>query len=144
MEEEIVEDSNKEWVMIVQKKCILKRSSPKSECCMVVTYVIHLLVNFVLIKDFFDATLACDDEQIQAHKLIISACSPYFRNVLRRSPHQNPEPITLPEGCEVHWSPISLELFLADAKDIRLKGLTQNQSSASSKYLGEEYGGGWW
>ena len=24
-------------------------------------------------KDFFDVTLACDDEQIQAHKLIISA-----------------------------------------------------------------------
>jgi len=25
-------------------------------------------------KDFFDVTLACDDEQIQAHKVILSAC----------------------------------------------------------------------
>jgi hypothetical protein len=24
-------------------------------------------------KDFFDVTLACDDEQIQAHKVILSA-----------------------------------------------------------------------
>jgi hypothetical protein len=41
-------------------------------------------------KDFFDVTLACDDEQIQAHKVILSACSPFFRNILRRNPHQNP------------------------------------------------------
>ena len=38
-------------------------------------------------KDFFDVTLACEDEQIQAHKVILSACSPFFRNVLRRSIH---------------------------------------------------------
>ena len=41
-------------------------------------------------EDFFDVTLACDDEQIQAHKVIVSACSPFFRNVLRRNPHQHP------------------------------------------------------
>ena len=41
-------------------------------------------------KDFFDVTLACDDEQIQAHKVILSACSPFFRNILRRNPHQHP------------------------------------------------------
>jgi hypothetical protein len=29
-------------------------------------------------KDFFDVTLACDDEQLQAHKVILSACSPFF------------------------------------------------------------------
>ena len=41
-------------------------------------------------KDFFDVTLACDDNQIKAHKVIISACSPFFRNVLRQNPHQHP------------------------------------------------------
>ena len=41
-------------------------------------------------KDFFDVTLACDDEQIQAHKVILSACSPFFRGILRRNPHANP------------------------------------------------------
>ena len=41
-------------------------------------------------KDFFDVTLACDEEQIQAHKVILSACSPFFRTVLRRNPHSHP------------------------------------------------------
>ena len=41
-------------------------------------------------KDFFDITLACEDSQIQAHKVILSACSPFFRNVLRNNPHQHP------------------------------------------------------
>jgi len=29
-------------------------------------------------KDFFDVTIACDDNQIQGHKVILSACSPFF------------------------------------------------------------------
>jgi len=41
-------------------------------------------------KDFFDVTIACEDSQIQAHKVILSACSTFFRNVLRRNPHQHP------------------------------------------------------
>ena len=41
-------------------------------------------------KDFFDVTLACDENQIKAHKVIISACSPFFRQVLRQNPHQHP------------------------------------------------------
>merc|ERR1712013_282526 len=40
-------------------------------------------------KDFFDLTLACeDDEKIQAHKVILAACSPFFHHVLRHNPHQ--------------------------------------------------------
>merc|ERR1712096_425442 len=35
-------------------------------------------------KDFFDCTLSCGSRQIQAHKLILSACSPFFRSVLRQ------------------------------------------------------------
>ena len=41
-------------------------------------------------KDFFDVTLACDDSQVEAHKVILAACSPWFRNILRRNPHQHP------------------------------------------------------
>ena len=40
-------------------------------------------------KDFFDVTLACDDNQLQAHKVILSACSPFFRSVLKKNPHQH-------------------------------------------------------
>ena len=41
-------------------------------------------------KDFFDVTITCGDEQIQAHKVILSACSPFFRTVLRNNRHEHP------------------------------------------------------
>ena len=42
-------------------------------------------------KDFFDVTLACDhSSQVEAHKVILAACSPFFREVLRRNPHKHP------------------------------------------------------
>jgi BTB/POZ domain len=34
-------------------------------------------------KDFFDITLAVEDsQQVQAHKVILSACSPFFRQAV--------------------------------------------------------------
>ena len=68
-------------------------------------------------QGFYDVTLACDEDQIQAHKVIlfwlnlkpppisqmlfianldfqaqviIAACSPFFRTVLQRNPHTHP------------------------------------------------------
>ena len=41
-------------------------------------------------NDFFDLTLACEDNQVKAHKVILSACSPFFRTILRKNPHQHP------------------------------------------------------
>ena len=41
-------------------------------------------------QDFLDVTLVCENDQIRAHKLVISACSPFFRNILNKNPHQNP------------------------------------------------------
>ena len=96
-------------------------------------------------KDFFDVTLACDDSQIQAHKVILSACSPFFRNVLRKNPHQHP--LLYLKGVkykellavlnfmymgEVYVAQEELNSFLAVAEDLRVKGLTQNNSDSSS------------
>jgi len=38
-------------------------------------------------KDFFDITLAVDDSQVQAHKVILSACSPFFRELFTNIPY---------------------------------------------------------
>ena len=91
-------------------------------------------------KDFFDITLACDDEQIQAHKVILSACSPFFRNVLRRNPHQHPllylkgvkftdlqSVLNFMYHGEVNVAQEELNSFLSVAEDLKVKGLTQNQ-----------------
>lgn len=39
-----------------------------------------------------DVTLSCGDHQIQAHRLVLSACSPYFRNMFEKqaNPYQYP------------------------------------------------------
>merc|ERR1711909_242722 len=50
----------------------------------------HNLRNIWESQDFLDVTLACDDDQINAHKVVLSAASPFFRNILRRNPHSHP------------------------------------------------------
>ena len=42
-------------------------------------------------KEFFDVTLVSDDEvQISAHKVILSACSSFFKSILKNNPHSHP------------------------------------------------------
>ena len=42
-------------------------------------------------EDFADVTLAsADDKQMKAHKAVLSSCSPFFRNILLKNPHQSP------------------------------------------------------
>eukprot|EP00092_Neocalanus_flemingeri_P015925 GFUD01017242.1.p1 GENE.GFUD01017242.1~~GFUD01017242.1.p1 ORF type:complete len:340 (-),score=89.84 GFUD01017242.1:39-1058(-) len=97
-------------------------------------------------KDFFDVTLACDDEQIQAHKVILSACSQFFRNILRRNPHQHPllylkgvkftdlqSVLNFMYHGEVNVAQEELNSFLSVAEDLKVKGLTQNQSGTQKK-----------
>jgi hypothetical protein len=41
-------------------------------------------------QDYFDVTLACDDGyQIEAHKIILSAGSPFFSEIFKKSKHPN-------------------------------------------------------
>ena len=98
-------------------------------------------------NDFFDVTLACDDSQIQAHKVILSACSPFFRTILRHNPH--PHPLLYLKGVkyqdllsvlnfmylgEVSVAQEELNTFLSVAEDLKIKGLTQeNQNQSKPK-----------
>merc|ERR1711936_1104303 len=90
-------------------------------------------------------TLSCDDEQIQAHKVILSACSPFFRGVLRRNPHAHPllylkgvkfsdltAVLNFMYHGEVNVAQEELNSFLAVAEDLKVKGLTQGNSSKDS------------
>ena len=62
-------------------------------------------------KDFFDVTLACEDNQIEAHKVILSACSTFFRNILKRNPHQKMWVATGYFLSSAHGIPIVLLLW---------------------------------
>merc|ERR1712003_385648 len=105
-------------------------------------------------SDFFDVTLGCADghssKALQAHKVILSACSSTFKQMLRdqarSSPH--PHPYIFLRGVsfcdlsavldfmyhgEVNVAQEDLNSFLAVAEDLRVKGLTQNNAGESSK-----------
>merc|ERR1712126_147824 len=42
-------------------------------------------------RDFFDVTLVSDDEvHVSSHKVVLSASSDFFKNILRKSSHSSP------------------------------------------------------
>jgi len=97
-------------------------------------------------KDFFDVTLACEDSQIEAHKVILAACSPFFKKILKRNPHQHP--LLYLKGIksadlaaimsfiymgEVNVAQEDLNTFLAIAEELHVKGLTQGGEGQNHK-----------
>jgi len=91
--------------------------------------------------DFLDVTLVCEQEQVQAHKLVLSTCSTFFRNILTRNP--SPNPLIYLRGVsyadmtavlnfmyhgEVNVAQEDLNTFLAIAEDLKVKGLTQHDT----------------
>ena len=42
-------------------------------------------------EDFTDVTLVCEDgQQVEAHKVILVASSPFFKELLRKNKHSHP------------------------------------------------------
>jgi len=92
-------------------------------------------------KELFNVTLACDEDQIQAHKVVLAACSPLFRSILQRNPHDHPllyfKDVKLSNlqlvldfmyNGEVKVAKEELISFLAVAGELKVKGLTENNS----------------
>jgi hypothetical protein len=99
-------------------------------------------------KDFFDVTLSVGPghQHIQAHKLILSACSPFFRGVLRQNPHAHPllylkgvgfselqSVLNFMYHGEVNVAQEELNTFLAVAEELQVKGLTQGGGGGGSQ-----------
>ena len=98
-------------------------------------------------KDFSDVTLVCGSgsQQVGAHKVILSACSPFFKRILQANPHSHP--LIYLKGvkfadmqsilkfmylgkADVESS--NLDIFLAVAQELEVKGLTQLPTVAVS------------
>ncbi|XP_055709831.1 broad-complex core protein isoform X5 [Phlebotomus papatasi] len=92
-------------------------------------------------EDFVDVTLACDGRSLKAHRVVLSACSPYFRELLKSTPCKHPV-IVLQDVAftdlhalvefiyhgEVNVHQRSLSSFLKTAEVLRVSGLTQKQA----------------
>jgi len=96
-------------------------------------------------NNFFDVTIVCEDSQIQAHKVILSACSTFFRNILCHNPHQHPllylkdvkykhflAILDFMYNGEVHVVQEELKQFLAVAADLKVQGLTQKMNNPAT------------
>ncbi|CAH0692086.1 unnamed protein product [Spodoptera exigua] len=93
-------------------------------------------------EDFVDVTLACDGKSLKAHRVVLSACSPYFRELLKSTPCKHPV-IVLQDVAftdlhalvefiyhgEVNVHQRSLSSFLKTAEVLRVSGLTHNDNA---------------
>ena len=93
--------------------------------------------NFREDNDFADVTLACEDgQQVEAHKVILAASSPFFQKLLGKNKH--PHPLIYMRGIkfddllaivdflyrgEANVFQENLDSFLAVAEELQLKGL---------------------
>ena len=94
-------------------------------------------------QDFFDVKLLTDESEIRCHKLILGACSPKLRQIIKRmSEISNPaiylrgvrdqdlkNIIEFMYVGEVSVGHHDLDSFLAVAQDLEIKGLTQDHSN---------------
>ena len=113
----------------------------------------HLLSSFGELRsdyDFTDVTLACEDQSVKAHKVILSACSPFFKKLLKTHSHHQPliymrgvkayELVAMMDFVyqgEANILQDHLESFLALAEELELKGFsgrTEEKAPEMSKY----------
>ena len=92
--------------------------------------------------DFNDVTLACEDgRQIEAHKVVLAASSPFFQTVLKKNKHSHP--LIYMRGVksvdlmaivdflyfgEANVFQEDLDSFLALAEELELKGLKDSNA----------------
>ena len=68
-------------------------------------------------QNFSNVTLACDDGQVLAHKVILSACSTFFSRVLRENPH--PHPLIYLFGVDMRNLSLILDFMYAGETQVR-------------------------
>ncbi|KAJ6639262.1 Broad-complex core protein isoform 6, partial [Pseudolycoriella hygida] len=107
-------------------------------------YINHLTYAFENLRsheDLVDVTLCCEGRKIRAHKILLSACSTYFKDVFKENPCQHPVIIFknvkyedllaiiefMYQG-EVHVQQESLSSFLNTAEMLAVQGLTDTMN----------------
>lgn len=99
-------------------------------------------------EDFCDVTLSCEGRKIRAHKVLLSACSTYFKEIFKENPCQHPVIIFrnvkyddllsivvyMYQG-EVNIEQDALPTFLHTAEMLAIQGLTEDETTQNDKNL---------
>ena len=104
-------------------------------------------------QDFFDVTLVSDDEvHLSSHKLVLSACSDFFKTILKKT--SNPHPLIYLSGIssrnlnfiidyiyhgEVEIHQEQLNDFLDVAQKLKIAGLNSDQKEELEDIKQETY-----
>jgi len=104
--------------------------------------------------ELFDLTLVCEDGvKVGAHKVVLAACSPFFRSLLKDASH--PNPLVYLRGLkgglvnslvgffyegEVTVSDNEVQTFLSFAEEMGVKGLNKINESNGTSLAGESKG----
>uniref|UniRef100_A0A8D8XD73 Protein bric-a-brac 1 n=1 Tax=Cacopsylla melanoneura TaxID=428564 RepID=A0A8D8XD73_9HEMI len=100
------------------------------------TSVFHHLLRT---EAFVDVTLACNEQSLKAHKVVLSACSSYFQKLLIENPCKHPTIIMPQDVCftdlkfiiefvyrgEIDVSQTELQSLLKTADQLKIKGLCE-------------------
>ncbi|XP_073818976.1 uncharacterized protein isoform X1 [Musca autumnalis] len=95
--------------------------------------------------DLVDVTLACDGKLLQAHKIVLAICSPYFQEIFITNPCKHPiiilKDVSYTIMCEllefmyqgvVNVKHTELQAFMKIGQLLQIKGLATNTSSSSA------------
>ena len=94
-----------------------------------------------------DVTLVCKDgEQLEAHKIVLASCSPFFMQLFKKNKHPHPliylrgigveDLVTMIEFLytgEAKVGQENLEEFIATAKELKIKGVLDEEESMQNQ-----------
>ena len=96
--------------------------------------------------ELFDVTLACDDQSLEAHKVLIAACSPFFRHVLAQTKQNHPfiylkgvvsqDLVSLLDYVytgEARVLADNVNRFIVVANELKIKGLAEELENGDNK-----------
>ncbi|KRF78251.1 protein bric-a-brac 1 isoform X2 [Drosophila virilis] len=101
--------------------------------------------------DLVDVTLACDGKLLQAHKIVLAICSPYFQEIFTTNPCQHPiiilKDVSFNIMCEllefmyqgvVNVKHTELQSFMKIGQLLQIKGLATNSNSPPGSSASEK------
>uniref|UniRef100_A0A2A4IWZ7 BTB domain-containing protein n=2 Tax=Heliothis virescens TaxID=7102 RepID=A0A2A4IWZ7_HELVI len=114
--------------------------SPQQFCLRWNNYQSNLTSSFdqlLQTQSFVDVTLSCDGQSLKAHKVVLSACSPYFQSLFMDNPCQHPiiimrdtkycdlkAAVDFMYRGEINVSQEQIPALLKVAESLKIRGLT--------------------
>ncbi|XP_045468588.1 protein tramtrack, beta isoform-like isoform X18 [Harmonia axyridis] len=102
-------------------------------------------------EDLVDVTLAVEGKYLKAHKMVLSVCSPYFKELFKSNPCKHPivfmkdvsyvalsDLLQFMYQGEVQVSQENLSTFIKTAEALQIKGLTGDGSNATENDTDQE------